>query len=130
MAKVAIVTGAGSGIGRAVSLALLQDGWSVALAGRREAELAATAALGEGAPCLVQPTDVADEASVDALFAATKARFGRLDLVFNNAGTGAPPTPLEDHSLAHWKRVVDINLTGAFLCTRAAFRLIDRKSVV
>jgi len=124
MAKVAIVTGAGSGIGRAVSLALLRDGWSVALAGRREAELAATAALGEGAPCLVQPSDVADEASVDALFAATKARFGRLDLVFNNAGTGAPPTPLEDHSLENWKRVVDVNLTGPFLCTRAAFRLM------
>ena len=124
MAKVAIVTGAGSGIGRAVSLALLEDGWSVALAGRREAELAATAALGEGAPCLVQPTDVTDEAAVDALFAATKARFGRLDLLFNNAGSGAPPVPLEDHSLEHWNRVVAVNLTGAFLCTRAAFRLM------
>ncbi|MBX3486089.1 SDR family oxidoreductase [Phenylobacterium sp.] len=124
MAKVAVVTGAGSGIGRAVSLALLKCGWSVALAGRREAELAGTAALGEGAPCLVQPADVADEASVDALFAATKDRFGRLDLVFNNAGSGAPPVPLEDHSLDHWKRVVDVNLTGAFLCTRAAFRLM------
>ena len=124
MAKVAVVTGAGSGIGRAVSLALLQAGWSVALAGRREAELAATAALGEGLPCLVQASDVADEASVDGLFAATKARFGRLDLVFNNAGAGAPPVALEDHSLDHWKRVVDVNLTGAFLCTRAAFRLM------
>jgi len=124
MAKVAIVTGAGSGIGRAVSLALLNSGWSVALAGRREDQLAATAALGEGAPCLVQPTDVADPAAVDALFDATKARFGRLDLVFNNAGTGAPPTPIEDHSVEQWKRVVDVNLTGAFLCTRAAFRLM------
>jgi NAD(P)-dependent dehydrogenase (short-subunit alcohol dehydrogenase family) len=124
MSKVAIVTGAGSGIGRAVSLALLRAGWRVALAGRREAELAATAALGEGAPCLVQPTDVADEASVDTLFSATKQRFGRLDLLFNNAGTGAPPVPLDAHSLDHWKRVVDVNLTGAFLCTRAAFRLM------
>jgi NAD(P)-dependent dehydrogenase (short-subunit alcohol dehydrogenase family) len=124
MAGVAIVTGAGSGIGRAVSVALLKGGWRVALAGRREAELAATAALGEGAPCLVQPTDVADPDSVDALFAATRARFGRLDLVFNNAGTGAPPVPIEDHSVEHWRRVVDVNLTGAFLCTRAAFRLM------
>ncbi len=122
MAKVAVVTGAGTGIGRAVSLALLKSGWSVALAGRREEQLAQTAALGEGAPCLVQPTDVADPESVDALFAATQDRFGRLDLVFNNAGTGAPPGPLEDHSIEHWRRVVDVNLTGAFLCTRAAFR--------
>lgn len=124
MSKVAIVTGAGSGIGRAVSLTLLRAGWQVVLAGRREAELAATAAAAEGAPLLVQPADVSDEASVDALFAATKARFGRLDLLFNNAGTGAPPVPIEDHALDHWKRVVDVNLTGAFLCTRAAFRLM------
>ena len=123
-ARVAIVTGAGSGIGRAVSAALMAEGWNVALAGRREAELAATAALGEGAPCQVHATDISDESSVDALFAATKARFGRLDLLFNNAGTGAPATALEDHSLEHWKRVVDVNLTGAFLCTRAAFRLM------
>ena len=123
-AKVAIVTGAGSGIGRAVSLALLGAGWSVALAGRRAALLDETASLaGDASPCaLTHATNVADEASVAALFQATKARFGRLDLLFNNAGTGAPPVPLEDLSLDHWKRVVDINLTGAFLCTQAAFR--------
>jgi len=125
-AKVAIVTGAGSGIGRAVSLALLNAGWSVALAGRRAEALAETAAMaGDAAErALAHPTNVADEASVAALFAATKARFGRLDLLFNNAGTGAPPVPLEDLSLDQWKRVVDINLTGAFLCTQAAFRLM------
>ena len=125
-AKVALVTGAGSGIGRAVSLALLANEWSVVLAGRRADKLDETAALaGEAAaralPCAA---DVADPASVTALFDAAKARFGRLDLLFNNAGTGAPPVPLEDLSLDHWKRVVDINLTGAFLCTQAAFRLM------
>jgi NAD(P)-dependent dehydrogenase (short-subunit alcohol dehydrogenase family) len=125
-AKVAIVTGAGSGIGRAVSLALLAAGWSVALAGRRAGPLTETAGLaGDAADrALAHPTDVADPASVAALFDATKARFGRLDLLFNNAGTGAPPVPLEELSFEHWKRVVDINLTGAFLCTQAAFRLM------
>jgi NAD(P)-dependent dehydrogenase (short-subunit alcohol dehydrogenase family) len=124
--KVAIVTGAGSGIGRAVSLALLGAGWSVALAGRRAELLEETAGLaGEAANrALAHPTNVADPASVTALFDATKARFGRLDLLFNNAGTGAPPVPLEELSVEHWKRVVDINLTGAFLCTQAAFRLM------
>ncbi|MGC3971910.1 MAG: SDR family oxidoreductase [Pirellulales bacterium] len=124
MTKVAIVTGAGSGIGRAVSLALVAAGWSVTLAGRRADVLQETAARAAPGSTLVHPTDVSDEASVDALFDATKAHFGRLDLLFNNAGTGAPPVPLEDHSLDHWRRVVDINLTGAFLCTRAAFRLM------
>ena len=124
MAKVAIITGAGSGIGRAVSSTLVRAGWSVTLAGRRADVLQETATLVGVAETLVQPTDVADEVSVDALFEATKARFGRLDLLFNNAGTGAPPVPLEEHSLDHWRRVVDINLTGAFLCTRAAFRLM------
>jgi NAD(P)-dependent dehydrogenase (short-subunit alcohol dehydrogenase family) len=123
---IAIVTGAGSGIGRAVALALLKAGWSVVLAGRRPEPLAETAGMaGEAAPrALAHPADVADSASVAALFEAAKARFGRLDLLFNNAGTGAPPVPLEDLSVDHWKRVVDINLTGAFLCTQAAFRLM------
>lgn len=121
MTKVAIVTGAGSGIGQAVSLALLKSGWAVALAGRRAEALQATADLADGGECLLHPTDVADPESVAALFAAVQTRFGRLDLLFNNAGTGAPPGPLEDHSIEHWRRVVDVNLTGAFLCTRAAF---------
>lgn len=124
--KVAIVTGAGSGVGRAVSLTLLQNGWSVALAGRRSEALQQTAELAGAAAERAQPVpaDVTDEAAVDRLFGATKERFGRLDLLFNNAGSGAPPVPLEEHSLEHWKRVVDVNLTGAFLCTRAAFRLM------
>jgi NAD(P)-dependent dehydrogenase (short-subunit alcohol dehydrogenase family) len=125
-AKVAIVTGAGSGIGRAVSLALLGAGWAVVLAGRRTRNLEETAGLAPTAAdrVLVQATDVAEPASVAALFDAVKARFGRLDLLFNNAGTGAPPVPLEELSIDHWRRVVDINLTGAFLCTQGAFRLM------
>ncbi|MFI4965858.1 MAG: SDR family oxidoreductase [Caulobacterales bacterium] len=125
-AKVAIVTGAGSGIGRAVALALLGAGWSVALAGRRAAALDETAALAADAAAraLIHATDVTNPASVAALFAAAETRFGRLDLLFNNAGTGAPPVPLEELSLDHWRRVVDTNLTGAFLCTQAAFRLM------
>jgi NAD(P)-dependent dehydrogenase (short-subunit alcohol dehydrogenase family) len=128
--KVAIVTGAGSGIGRAVSLALLNAGWSVALAGRRTELLAETASLAGDAASRALPheTNVADPASVTALFEATRARFGRLDLLFNNAGTGAPPVPLEDLSLEHWQRVVEINLTGAFLCTQGAFRLMKDQS--
>jgi NAD(P)-dependent dehydrogenase (short-subunit alcohol dehydrogenase family) len=124
MPKVAIVTGASSGIGRAVSVALLKAGWSVALAGRRADALEATAALAQDGDALAIPTDVSDPESVDALFAGTRMRFGRLDLLFNNAGIGAPPGPIEDHDIAAWRRVVDVNLTGAFLCTRAAFRLM------
>jgi NAD(P)-dependent dehydrogenase (short-subunit alcohol dehydrogenase family) len=121
--KIALVTGAGSGIGRAAALGLAKAGWAVTLAGRRPEELAATAAEAAG-ETLEVPTDVADEGSVKALFAAIEARFGRLDLVFNNAGTGAPPVPLEDLDVAAWRRVVDVNLTGAFLCTQGAFRIM------
>ncbi len=123
--KVAVVTGAGSGIGKAVALALLGDGWAVALAGRRPEALEATAAESRaGDRALPVATDVTDPGSVNALFLAVKERFGRLDLLFNNAGAGAPAVPLEDLAVEQWKRVVDVNLTGAFLCTQAAFRLM------
>ncbi len=124
MDKVAIVTGAGTGIGRAAAVALAQAGYAVALAGRRAAPLEETAAEMAGAASLVAPTDVADPASVEALFAATKEAFGRLDLLFNNAGLGAPPVPLEELSVEQWQRVVDVNLTGAFLCTQQAIKLM------
>jgi len=121
--RIAIVTGAGSGIGRAVALALIEHAWIVALLGRRLDKLEETAALA-GSPGAAAPfvCDVADEASVHGVFAAVAARFGRIDLLFNNAGTGAPPVPIEDLTLAQWRRVVDTNLTGAFLCTQAAVR--------
>ena len=124
--RVAMVTGAGSGIGRATALALLGEGYSVVLAGRRREALERTAAeAGPAGPrALVVPTDVADPASVAALFEATRAAFGRLDVLFNNAGTSAPPVPLEDLTIQQWGAVVDVNLTGAFLCTQAAFRLM------
>ncbi len=121
--KIAVVTGAGSGIGRAAALALLGEGYSVVLAGRRRGPLEETAA-GAGAAALVVPTDVSDPESVRALFAATSDAFGRLDLLFNNAGAGAPPVPLEDLTSDQWGEVVGVNLTGAFLCTQAAFRLM------
>jgi len=129
--RVAIVTGAGTGIGKHAALALLQEGYAVALAGRRKDLLEATAgeataAEGKsaGSRTLVVPTDVSDPASVRALFARTKEAFGRLDLLFNNAGIGAPPVPLEDLPYEQWKAVVDINLTGAFLCTQEAFKMM------
>jgi NAD(P)-dependent dehydrogenase (short-subunit alcohol dehydrogenase family) len=124
--KTAIVTGAGSGIGRATALALLREGYSVALAGRRLDALQGTiAAAGSAATrATALATDVGDAASVQALFDRTRQAFGRLDLLFNNAGIGAPPIPLEDLPLAQWQRVVSTNLTGAFLCTQAAFRLM------
>jgi NAD(P)-dependent dehydrogenase (short-subunit alcohol dehydrogenase family) len=123
--KVAIVTGAGSGIGRASALALLREGYAVALAGRRKDMLEAVAhEATPGARTLVVPTDVADPASIRALFARTKETFGRLDLLFNNAGIGAPAGPLEDLPLEQWKAVVDTNLTGSFVCTQEAFKIM------
>ncbi len=127
--KVAIVTGAGSGIGRAVALALLREGYSLALAGRRREPLEETAAAGAaGARALVVPTDVSDPAAVASLFQKTTEAFERLDLLFNNAGVNAPPIPLEELGVEHWRAVVDVNLTGAFLCTQAAFRVMKAQT--
>jgi NAD(P)-dependent dehydrogenase (short-subunit alcohol dehydrogenase family) len=128
--KFAVVTGAGTGIGRAVALALLKDGYGVALAGRRKDRLEQTAKdSGAGGRALVVPTDVTDQQSVRALFAATKEKFGRLDLLFNNAGIGTPGSiMLEDLTLEQWRAVVDTNLTGIFLCTQEAFRIMKSQS--
>ncbi|MSP66882.1 MAG: SDR family oxidoreductase [Alphaproteobacteria bacterium] len=126
--RVALVTGAGSGIGRAAVLALAGAGFAVVLAGRRREPLAETARLAAPARTLAVPTDVADPAQVEALFAATLATFGRLDVLFNNAGLGAPPVLLEDLTPAQWRAVVEVNLTGAFLCTQAAFRLMKQQA--
>jgi NAD(P)-dependent dehydrogenase (short-subunit alcohol dehydrogenase family) len=125
VSRVALVTGAGSGVGRAVTLALVRDGYEVVLAGRRIEALNETISLA-GTPerMLAVPTDVSDEGAVNALFAAVKERFGRLDVLFNNAGVNAPGVPLEDLTVDQWRSVVDVNLTGPFLCTRAAFRLM------
>ncbi len=128
--NIAIVTGAGSGVGRAVSLALAEAGFAVVLAGRRQPALEETAAaIVPPAPkALVVPTDVSDPTSVANLFARTRERFGRLDLLFNNAGTNALAVPLEELSYAQWQSVVDINLTGAFLCTQEAIRIMKSQS--
>lgn len=124
--KVAVVTGAGSGIGKACSLALLEDGYSVVLAGRRREALDSTVAeAGDAADrLLVVPTDVGDASQVERLFAETRSAFGRLDLLFNNAGTGAPAVLLEELTAEQWQTVVDVNLTGSFLCTKEAFRIM------
>lgn len=126
--KIALVTGAGSGVGRGVAEALAKAGYAVALAGRRAEALEETAALVPGADMLAVPSDVTDPASVKALFDATVAKFGRLDLLFNNAGTGAPAVPMEDLTYAQWRAVVDTNLTGPFLCTQEAIRVMKAQA--
>ena len=127
--RVAIVTGAGSGIGRAVALALVAEGYAVALGGRRPAPLEDTArkAVGTDAQTLVVPTDVTDADSVRALFAATVETFGRVDVLFNNAGINVPGVSIDELTVEQWKSVVDTNLTGPFLCTREAFAVMKRQ---
>ena len=129
MRKVALVTGAGSGIGRAVALALLGENYRVVLAGRRLETLQATAShAAPEAEVLSITADVTDPDSVRSLFARTAAAFGRLDVLFNNAGTNAPAIPLEDLTYDQWRQVVDVNLTGPFLCTQEAFRLMKSQT--
>jgi NAD(P)-dependent dehydrogenase (short-subunit alcohol dehydrogenase family) len=129
MMKVAMVTGAGSGIGKASAVALAAAGYALVLAGRRQAALDAVAAAieGEGGKALAVATDVGDPASVEALFAACKTAFGRLDVLFNNAGTGSPPVPMDELPIAEWQKVVNANLNGAFYCTREAFGMMRRQ---
>jgi len=129
-AKIALVTGAGSGIGRAVSLALHENGWAVVLAGRRanELEKTATQAKHSDGRTLAVPTDVSKPEAVRALFSKIKEAFGRLDLLFNNAGTGAPAVPMEDLTFEQWTSAVDVNLTGAFLCAQEAIRIMKAQN--
>jgi NAD(P)-dependent dehydrogenase (short-subunit alcohol dehydrogenase family) len=123
--KIALVTGAGTGVGRAASLALMKNGFTVVLAGRRRDKLEETQKLGEAhGKSLPVPADMADPASIAALFAKVADSFGRLDVLFNNAGMGAPPVPFEDLNVEQWKAVVDTNLTAPFLCTQHAFRIM------
>jgi NAD(P)-dependent dehydrogenase (short-subunit alcohol dehydrogenase family) len=129
-AKIALVTGAGTGVGKAVALALMREKYAVVLAGRRADKLDETAAEGKalGATSLVVPADVSRQADVKALFAKCKEKFGRLDVLFNNAGIGAPPVPMEDLPLETWQKVVDTNLTGMFLCTQEAIRMMKSQN--
>ena len=128
--KVAMITGAGTGIGRASALAMLREGYSVVLAGRRREPLEKTKADAgaDGERALMVPADVSDPASVQALFARTKEAFGRLDFLFNNAGANAPGIPMDELTVEQWRSVVDVNLTGPFLCTREAFRLMKSQT--
>ena len=126
--RFAVITGAGSGIGRASALALMNDGWSVALAGRRKEMLDETAGMKTAGRALVVPTDVTDPAQVDRLFGEIKANFGRLDMLFNNAGGGTPTTNFGDFTYEMWLRVVQVNLNAMFLCANAAFRTMRDQS--
>jgi NAD(P)-dependent dehydrogenase (short-subunit alcohol dehydrogenase family) len=125
--KIAVVTGAGSGIGRAVAIALFKDGWSIVLAGRREEQLIQTANACDVERTLVVPTDITIPESVQHLFSQTMKTFGRLDLLFNNAGVNAPAKPFEELTLPDWQRVIDTNLTGAFLCAQEAFKIMKQQ---
>ena len=124
--RVALVTGAATGIGRSVAMALARNQWTVVMAGRRQGTLEAAARQG-GGHCIPMQCDVSNEASVAAMFARIEAEIGRLDLLFNNAGAASPPAPLEDTSLDSWRSVIDTNLTGTFLCSRAAFRMMKQQ---
>ncbi len=127
--KVAVVTGAGTGIGKAAALALMKEGYNVAFAGRRAEPLEkAIAESGTPVNAIAVPTDVGDPKSVSALFAAVKSKWGRLDVLFNNAGMGAPPVPMEDLTYEQWTNVLNANLTGAFLCTQEAIRIMKAQS--
>lgn len=128
--KFAIITGAGSGIGRYSALALLKDGWHVALSGRRVEPLDETVAMAgpDGGRALAIPSDVSTKDGVTKLFQTYKAQWSRLDMLFNNAGRGAPPVPMEELTLEQWQDVVDVNLTGAFLCTQEAIRIMKAQS--
>ena len=126
--KVALVTGAGTGVGKAVALALMAEGYAVVLAGRRRDKLEETASEGAPAKSLVVPTDVSNPEEIKALFAKTKETFGRLDVLFNNAGIGAPPVPLEDLPYETWKKVVETNLTAPFLCTQEAIKIMKAQT--
>src|SRR5689334_4266586 len=128
--KVALVTGAGSGIGRATALALMKAGYDAVLAGRRKDRLDETAKLGAetGRKALAVPTDMKNPAEIDALFKKTQETFGRLDVLFNNAGIGAPAVPFEDLTFEQWSAVVNVNLTGVFLCAQAAIRLMKAQT--
>jgi NAD(P)-dependent dehydrogenase (short-subunit alcohol dehydrogenase family) len=129
-AKIALVTGAGTGVGKAAALALMKSGFAVVLAGRRKEKLEEVAKEGAalGGKSLVVPADIADPASIKALFAKTKETFGRLDVLFNNAGIGAPAVPIEDLPYEKWKAVVDTNLNGTFLCTQEAIRIMKEQT--
>ena len=127
MTKIAMITGAGSGVGRAVAKALAKRGWGLALVGRKEETLAQTASQLSG-DHLVAPTDVGRPAQVRTVFAKIEEKFGRLDMLFNNAGIGTPAIPIEDLSFEQWQAVVSVNLTGAFLCTQEAVRLMKAQT--